>query len=64
MHIVAPNPEDHLFLELRTRTAQRLRAAARGDHGVALLVAREREACLARLRDGWRLPGASLQSAA
>ncbi len=43
-------PTDHLLRRLRTLTSLRLRAARRGDDGVAMLIARERAVCLDALR--------------
>ena len=56
--------EDQLFAQLRMTTVQRLRAAARGDDGVGLLLARQRSACLAQLRAGFARPSHNLQRAA
>ena len=42
--------EDQLFAQLRVATAQRLRAADRGDGGLCVLLARQRCASLAELR--------------
>jgi hypothetical protein len=43
------NSEDQLFLQLRTITVQRLRAAQRGDRGICVLLERVRQGCLAKL---------------
>lgn len=64
LSIEPQSAEDQLFFQLRTRTAQRLRAAARGDHGLIALIGRERAACLALLRQDCPPPAAALQSAA
>ncbi|MBK6656730.1 MAG: hypothetical protein IPG43_00600 [Proteobacteria bacterium] len=49
MAIEPINLEDQLFLKLRTATVQRLRAAHRADHGLCVLLERERVACLHEL---------------
>ena len=43
------NIEEQLCPQLRTATVQRLRATQRGDHGVCILLERERVACLKQL---------------
>ncbi|MGE0859241.1 MAG: hypothetical protein AB7I01_12980 [Gammaproteobacteria bacterium] len=43
-------PTDHLLRRLRSLTCLRLRAARRGDDGLAVLIGRERTACLEALR--------------
>ena len=42
MTIEPTSIEDELFLQLRTATVQRLRAAARGDTGLCILLERQR----------------------
>ena len=49
MNLVPTSVEDQLFLQLRTLTVQRLRAAARGDRGICVLLERLRQNCLAEL---------------
>ncbi|MCC6708562.1 MAG: hypothetical protein IT492_13480 [Gammaproteobacteria bacterium] len=49
MTIEPTNIEDRLFAQLRTATVQRLRAAARCDHGLCVLLHRQRVTCLAEL---------------
>ena len=43
-------PTDRLLHRMRSLTCLRLRAARRGDNGLAVLIARERAACLEALR--------------
>ena len=50
MTIELQHIEDQLFAQLRVATAQRLRAAQRGDGGLCVLLARQRSASLAELR--------------
>ena len=49
MTIEPTSVEDQLFLQLRTVTVQRLRAAQRGDRGIWVLLERVRRGCLAQL---------------
>ncbi len=49
MNLVPTGVEDRLFLQLRTLTVQRLRAARRGDRGICILLERLRQNCLAEL---------------
>ena len=50
MTIEPKHIEEQLFAQLRVATAQRLRAADRGDGGLCVLLARQRNASLAELR--------------
>ncbi len=49
MSIEPTSIEDQLFMQLRTATVQRLRAAQRGDGGLCVLLERERAHCLRQL---------------
>lgn len=49
MNLVPTGIEDRLFLQMRTLTVQRLRAAERGDRGICILLERLRQNCLAEL---------------
>jgi hypothetical protein len=49
VNLIPTGVEDQLFLQLRTLTVQRLRAAERGDRGICVLLERLRKNCLAEL---------------
>ncbi len=49
MTIEPTSIEDQLFLQLRTVTVQRRRAAQRGDRGICVLLERVRQGCLLQL---------------
>lgn len=49
MTIEPTSIEDLLFVQLRTATVHRVRAALRGDDGLCILLERERVACLRQL---------------